>query len=149
MTMTMTVPLLPTLYRENWSTTQLHDVQSSAIIMRCNITLFCLWYDNDWGKICIRVFIHKRHPKFRPYGRALGCLCKALGENWPRYNGSALYHKWPIINDAKYQENKTLTKEQKWSVTKTGKKHQKRRSHPCHATRCQWPLTCGDRVIPV
>ena len=36
---------------------------------------------------------HKRHPIPRPHGRAMGCLlCKNFGENWPRYNGTVLYH---------------------------------------------------------
>ena len=36
-------------------------IQLSAIIAQSIITWFCTWYSNDWGKICIRVDIHKRH----------------------------------------------------------------------------------------
>ena len=49
------------------------QVQSSAVIARSNITWFCIWYDNDWGKICIWGYVHKRHPISRPFGRAMGC----------------------------------------------------------------------------
>ena len=38
------------------------------------LSWFCIWYDNDWGMICIRVYIHKRHPISRPYERVMGCL---------------------------------------------------------------------------
>ena len=34
-------------------------IQSSTVITRSNITWFVIWYDNDWGKICIKVYIHK------------------------------------------------------------------------------------------
>ena len=33
---------------------------------------FCIWYDNDWGKICIGVYIHKRQIKV---------FCDDLGKN--------------------------------------------------------------------
>ena len=42
--------------------------------MWSNIKWFCIWYDNDWGKICIRCYNHKSHPISRPPGRAMGCL---------------------------------------------------------------------------
>ena len=37
-------------------------LQSSAVIAWSNKTWFCMWYDNDWDKICIRDDNHKRHP---------------------------------------------------------------------------------------
>ena len=45
----------------------------------------------------------KRRPISRPYGRAMGCLFEYFGENWLRYNGTALYsifkhfitRRWP------------------------------------------------------
>ena len=47
-------------------------MQSSAIIARSNITWFRIWYDIDWGKICIRGYIHKKHPIPCPHGFAMG-----------------------------------------------------------------------------
>ena len=66
-------------------------IQLSAIIARTNITWFCIWYNNDWGKICIRGYIHKRHPIACLSGKLLGVFCEDLGENLPRYSGTALY----------------------------------------------------------
>ena len=67
------------------------NIQLSVVITRSNTTCFCIGYDNDWGKICIRGNVHITDPIARPHGRAMGCLCEDLGENWPRYNGTALY----------------------------------------------------------
>ena len=39
----------------------------------------------------IGVFALKTHPITRPRGRAMGCVLWDSGENWPRYNGTALY----------------------------------------------------------
>ena len=47
-------------------------------------------------KICIRGYIHKRHPISR------GVFCEDLGENWPRYNDIALYS---LNNEAHYTDN--------------------------------------------
>ena len=44
----------------------------------------------NWGRISVRCWIHKRHPIARPNGRSMGCLW-ILWENWPHYNGTALY----------------------------------------------------------
>ena len=46
-------------------------ILSSAVIAQTNI-IFCICYDNDWGKI--RGYIHKRHPISNLYGWAMGCL---------------------------------------------------------------------------
>ena len=42
--------------------------QLSAVKTWSSTTWFCIWYDNDWGKICIRGYIHKRHPRSCPHG---------------------------------------------------------------------------------
>ena len=34
---------------------------------------------------------HKRHPMSHPSSLAMGFCCEDFGENWPRYNGTALY----------------------------------------------------------
>ena len=78
------------IWNEQWP----NELQLSAVIARSNITWFCIWYNNDWDKICIiRGYIHKRHPIARPHGRAMGCVCEDLSESWPRYNGTALYEE--------------------------------------------------------
>ena len=48
---------------------------------------YCINYYRSCGRISI--WIHKRH------GQAMGCLCEYLWENWPRYNGTALYFALP------------------------------------------------------
>ena len=53
------------LYRPHQIVIRLNEIvniKSSAVIARSNITWFCKWYDNDWGKICIGGYVHKRHP---------------------------------------------------------------------------------------
>ena len=50
-----------------------------SLNLHYNITWFCIWYDNDWGKIYINGYIHKRHPIARPHGRAMGCPLWGLG----------------------------------------------------------------------
>ena len=56
--------------------------------MRSNIVR----YYRNCGRISIRCWIHKRHPIPRPDGRVMGCLLWMCWENWPRYNGTALYY---------------------------------------------------------
>ena len=56
-----------------------------------NITRFCICYENDWGKIYIRGYIHKRHPISGPHGELWGVFCEDSGENWQRYNGTVRY----------------------------------------------------------
>ena len=49
-------------------------IQSSAVVTRSNMTWVFIWCGNDWGKICISDYIHKRHPISRPRGRVMWCL---------------------------------------------------------------------------
>ena len=57
-----------------------------------------LQYDNDWGKVRSRDYIHEIHPIPRPHGQTMGYVfCEDLGENWPRYNGTTLYYFRQII----------------------------------------------------
>ena len=68
-------------------------IQSSAVRAQSNIIRFCTWYDNEWCKICISGYIHKRQPISRPYGRAMGCLL--WGSGWSHCISSfgyTIYH---------------------------------------------------------
>ena len=47
-------------------------IQWSAIIAQSNITWFCIWYDNDWGKMYIRSYIHKNTPNMSHSGVSYG-----------------------------------------------------------------------------
>ena len=67
---------------------KIYSIQSSVVITRSNKTCFAYGYDNDWGKIYIRDYIHKRH--LIPRG-SYGAFCEDLGKNWPSYNGTVLY----------------------------------------------------------
>ena len=42
-------------------------------------------------KICIRCYIKKDTPYLALTGELWGVFCEDFGENWPRYNGTALY----------------------------------------------------------
>ena len=50
---------------------------------------------------------HKRHPIPPLTGKLWGVFCDCLWENWPRYNGSALYNSSPTsqINTLKHGKN--------------------------------------------
>ena len=55
-------------------------------------TSLCRGYNyRNWGIISIRCSIHKRQPIACPNGWAMCALWEYLCENWPRYNGTALY----------------------------------------------------------
>ena len=49
-------------------------IQSSAVITRSKIVRYCINNCRNWGRISIRIWIHKRRPITRPDGRAMGCL---------------------------------------------------------------------------
>ena len=69
----------------------LYTVHSNAVIAWSNITWLYILYDNNWSKICIGCYIHKRHPYLALTGELWGAFCEDLGGNWRRYNGTALY----------------------------------------------------------
>ena len=77
------------------------NIQSSAVIMRSNVIRYCIDNYTNWGRISIRCWIHKRHPIPRPNRRAMRCH---LWENWPHYNGTALYlgYHWFMIQIVAY-----------------------------------------------
>ena len=61
-------------------------LQSDAIITPSNITRYCFDHCCDCGKYKIRAWSHNKHPVTRP-----NVLCEDFGDNWTRYNGTALY----------------------------------------------------------
>ena len=58
---------------------------------RSNITWFCIWYNNDRGKIYITGYIHENTSYLTLTVELWGVFRKDLGENWPQYKGTALY----------------------------------------------------------
>ena len=51
-----------------------NDIESSAIITRCNIVRYCINDCRNSGRISLRCWIHKRHTIPRPGRRAMACL---------------------------------------------------------------------------
>ena len=74
-----------------WPSYAKWQLQSSAVITWFEIVRYCINSCRNWSWISIRCWIHKRHPIPCPNGRAMGRFCEYLWENWPRYNGTALY----------------------------------------------------------
>ena len=64
---------------ENSTRSIQYTIQSSSVIMRSNITWYCIHLWSDWIRIWIRIWIHKRHPVPRRDGRVMGvfyhCIC--------------------------------------------------------------------------
>ena len=76
------------------------NIQLSAVIMRSNITLFFIWHISGWSKICIRGYIHKRHPMSCPCGHVIGCLlwgfrCKLTALQW---HSTIFCLKWSLAH---------------------------------------------------
>ena len=46
----------------------------------------------------IKLQSHNRRPMAHPHGRAIGCLLRGFGKNWPRNNGTVLYMTPRCIN---------------------------------------------------
>ena len=65
--------------------------------MQSNILRYYINNYGNWGIISIRCWIHKRHSIPHPNGRDMGwgVFCEYLWENWPCYNGTALYSTNP------------------------------------------------------
>ena len=67
------------------------NIQSSAVITRSNLSRYYIRHCDSSGRNWIRYLNHSRHPIPRPHERAMGVYFEDLGENWARYNGTALY----------------------------------------------------------
>ena len=69
-------------------------LQSSAVITRSNIVRYYINDYRNWGRISTRCWIHKKNTAYLTLtGELWGVFCKYLWENWPRYNGTALYYQ--------------------------------------------------------
>ena len=73
-----------------YDTTWHGPIQSSAVITRSNIVRCCINSHRKGGRMSARCWIHKIHPLHRPNGRARGCSCGCVWENWLRFNSVAL-----------------------------------------------------------
>ena len=69
-------------------------IQSSAVITRSNISRFYTQRCTESCRRRIRLENHNRNPAYLALmGELWGVCCEEIGENWPRYNGTALYMK--------------------------------------------------------
>ena len=62
-----------------------------GVVTQPNITQYFIQHCVGWSRIYIRVSSKNLHPVYRPNGRTMGCIFDDSVENWPRYNGTALY----------------------------------------------------------
>ena len=74
-------------------TCNLSYLQSSTVVTRSNLSRYYIRHCNNIGRKWIIFKDHDRHPIPRPNGRAelWDVYCEEFGENWPRFNGTALY----------------------------------------------------------
>ena len=76
-------------YTHTYIIIMLNFTQSSAVITWLNITWFSIWFDNE-VKYASEVIFTKDTPYLALTGELWGVFCEDLGENWPRYKGTAL-----------------------------------------------------------
>ena len=59
--------------------------------------LYFIQYCSNWVRTWPQVELTKETPYLALTGELWGVVCEELGENWPRYNGTALYASvsWP------------------------------------------------------
>ena len=67
------------------------SLQSSAVITRSNIVRYYIDNYRNCGRVSITCWMHKDTPYLALTGELWGVFCEYLRENWPRYNGTALY----------------------------------------------------------
>ena len=70
---------------------QNYMIQSDAVIKWSNIKLYCIRHCSYWVRLPIRVQTNKTHPITHPNGWARGVISEDYRQNWPCYNGTALY----------------------------------------------------------
>ena len=69
------------------------NIQLSAVIVRSNITRYCIHHCSDRGRIWIRDASH-----LALTGDLWCVFCQNFGENWPHYNGTILYITFDELN---------------------------------------------------
>ena len=68
------------------------NAQLSVVIVWPNIVRYYINIYNNWGRTPIRCWIRKKTPHTSPVRVRYGVsLFRYLWENWPHYNGTALY----------------------------------------------------------
>ena len=88
------------------------QIESSAIITWSNLSGYYMRQCNNRCRKWVRHYNHNRHPIPRPHGRAMGRLLWEFGENWPCYNGTALY--WEIV--CNISSHPTCAQHEGWSI---------------------------------
>ena len=63
----------------------------STVECHYNMVLCNMIFHTALESLQTKVFTHKRHPIFYHKKWAMGVYCEDLRENWPHYNGTALY----------------------------------------------------------
>ena len=66
-------------------------IQLGAVITWSNIVRYYIHNYTNWDRISIRCWITKDTPYLALTGELRGIFCEYMWENWPRYNGTALY----------------------------------------------------------
>ena len=66
-------------------------IQSSAVITRPNFSRYYIRHCDNSGGMWINFRITTDTPYLALTGELWSVYCEDLGENWPRYNGTALY----------------------------------------------------------
>ena len=79
-----------------------NHIQSSAIITWSNIVRYYINNYRNWGRISIRCLIHKDNSYIALNGELWGVFCEYFWENWPNFNGTALYYRWGRILEEGY-----------------------------------------------
>ena len=63
---------------------------NGAVITLSDLSPYCIRHCDDSGRTCIRFQPRKGTPHRALTGELWGVYCEDLGENWPRYNDTAL-----------------------------------------------------------
>ena len=74
-----------------WSDTIKETVKCCGQVPCSNMTWFCIWFDNNWGKICIKGYTHKRCPILHLWGWGMGCLLWGFERKLIVLNDTTLY----------------------------------------------------------
>ena len=68
-------------------------VQVNAFITRSDLSLYYTWHCDDSSRSSVRFNLTTDTPHLTLTGELWGIYYEDFGENWPRYNGTALYQK--------------------------------------------------------
>ena len=68
-----------------------YATKSSVVTTRSNTTWYRIRYSSYGGRTFTGICINNRHPYVTLTCELRSAYCMEFGENWPRYNGTALY----------------------------------------------------------